>query len=245
MMHTLAVLLTVFSLQPLQAKPIANNFIEMNVPDDWNCAPYGEQWTCMPMDPAKAKEAIIVFSFAEQSPRDSMKLFYDYLNTSMTMTNPSTQKAEKSVPKSMQYKDIQGQTWADSLHLSQAVPNYYTRYLATIKDGRSVLVSVTVDKAKYNLYMATLYKVIESIRLRVAAPSAPLETGLTGFLGQKVKDAGKEKRKVITPSLKGKSKLPVIIISTVLAALVFFIVVRRMKRRKNKNKDKFKGGFFK
>jgi len=242
MMNALVVLLTVFSLQ---AKPVVNNFIEMNVPDDWNCAPYGEQWTCMPMDPAKAREAIIVFSFAEQSPSDSMTLFYDYLNGSMTMTDPASKKTEKSVPKNMQYKDIQGQTWVDSLHLSQAVPNYYTRYLATIKEGRSVLVSVTVDKSKYNLYMATLYKVIESLRLRVAAPSAPLETGLTGFLGQKVKEAGKEKKKTFIPTIKGKSKTPAVIISILLAVLVFVVIVRRMKRRKDKNKDKFKGGFFK
>ena len=81
MMSFLAVLLTVVSLH---AKPIANNFIEMNVPDDWTCAPYaGEQWTCSPMDPALAKEAIVVFSFAEQSPSDNMKLFYDYLNASL------------------------------------------------------------------------------------------------------------------------------------------------------------------
>jgi len=242
-MNILVVLLTVFSLQ---AKPIVNNFIEMNVPDDWNCAPYGEQWTCIPMDPTKAKEAIIVFSFVEQSPKDNMKLFYDYLSESMTMKDPTTKKIEKSVPKNMQYKDIQGQTWVDSLHLSQAIPNYYTRYLATIKDGRSVLVSVTVDKLQYNLYMATLYKVIESIRLRVAAPSAPLETGLTGFLGEKVKEAGKEKKKTISePQARTKSKWPVVLLSLLVAVLVFVVIVRRMKRRKNKNKEKFKGGFFK
>jgi len=244
MIRTLIVLLTVFSLpvfQPLQAKPIVNNFIEMNVPDDWSCAPYGEQWTCLPMDPAKNKEAIIVFSFAEQSASDTMKLFYDYLNNSMTMTNPTTKKAEKSVPKIMQYKDIQGQTWVDSLHLSQAIPNYYTRYIATIKDGRSVLVSVTVDKTKYNLYMATLYKVIESIKLRVAAPAAPIETGLSGFLGQKVKEAAKEKKKTLTLETPSQSKLPAVLISILLALLVFVVIVRRMNKRKNKGKNK--GGF--
>jgi hypothetical protein len=242
MMNILVVLLTLFSLQ---AKPIANNFIEMNVPDDWTCAQYaGEQWTCIPMDPAKAKEAIVVFSFAEQSPSDSMKLFYDYLNNSLTMINPTTKKTEKSVPKNMQYKDIQGQTWVDSLHLSHAIPNYYTRYLATMKDGRSVLVSVTVDKAKYNLYMSTLYKMVESMRLRVAAPAAPMETGLSGLLGQKVKETKEKKQAIPTSAPQAKSKFSTIMLSVLVALIVFTLLFRYMKKRKNKMGSK-RGGFFK
>jgi len=242
MMNIFAVLLTVISLQ---AKPIANSFIEMNVPDDWNCAPYsGEQWTCAPMDPAKAQDAVVVFSFASQSPSDTMKLFYDYLNTSLTITSPSNKRTEKSIPKNMQYKDIQGQTWVDSLHLSHAIPNYYTRYLATIKDARSVLVSVTVDKAKYNLYMATLYKMVESMRLRVAAPSVPMETGLTGLLGQKIKDAGKGKTApVVIPAPAVKSKIPAIIISSLIALVVFMLLYRYLKRRRERRGKR--GGFFK
>jgi hypothetical protein len=225
--------------------PIANNFIEMNVPDDWACALYaGEQWTCIPMDPAKAKEAIVVFSFAEQSPADNMKLFYDYLNTSLTMINPVTKKTEKSVPKNMQYKDIQGQTWVDSLHLSHAVPNYYTRYLATMKDGRSVLVSVTVDKAKYNLYMSLLYKMVESMRLRVAAPAAPLETGLSGMLGQKIKETKEKKKTIPTPAPQEKSKLSAVILSVLAALIVFILFYRYMKKRKG-NITRKRGGFFK
>ena len=242
MMNILAVLLTVFSLQ---AKPIANNFIEMSVPDDWACAQYaGEQWTCMPMDPVKAKEAIVVFSFAEQSPADSMKFFYDYLNNSLTMTDPVTKKTEKSVPKNMQYKDIQGQTWVDSLHLSHAVPNYYTRYLATMKDGRSVLVSVTVDKSKYNLYMSILYKMVESMRLRVAAPSVPMETGLSGLLGQKVKEAKEKKTSIPLPAPQEKSRLSAVILSVLAALIVFILLYRYIKKRRNRRGQR-RGGFFK
>ncbi len=242
MINILAVLLTVFSLH---AKPITNNFIEMNVPDDWTCAQYaGEQWTCIPMDPAKVKDAIVVFSFAEQSPSDSMKLFYDYLNTSLTMTDPVTKKTEKSTPKNMQYKDIQGQTWVDSLHLSHAVPNYYTRYLATMKDGRSVLVSVTVDKAKYNIYMSLLYKMVESMRLRVAAPSAPLETGLSGLLGQKIKESKEKKTPLSLPAPKKKSGTSVLMLSVLAALVVFILLYRYIKRKKGKFGQK-NGGFFK
>ena len=160
------------------------------------------------------------------------------------MKDPVSGKTEKSVPKNMQYKDIQGQTWVDSLHLSQALPNYFTRYLATIKDGRSVLVSVTVEKSKYNLYMATLYKMVESIRLRVAAPSAPTETGLTGLLGQKLKEIDKNKKKEIAPpAVAKKSKTVAILLSLFISIIVFILLYRRMRKRRL-NKDK-KGGFFK
>lgn len=228
----------------VQAKPFANHFIEMNIPDDWNCAPYmGEQWTCTPMDPEKQKDAVVVFSFAEQGAEDSLNGFYDYLKSEIYIEDPNTKKKEKVLPKSLQYKDIQGQSWVDALYLGQAIPDYYSRYLGTIKDGRSVLVSTTVDKAQYNAYMASLYKMIESIRLRVASPYEPTQTGLTGILGDKIKEIEKDKKKtIITPTVEQKSKTVGLLIAGLLGLVVFIFVYRYLRRKKQVQKIK-KGGF--
>ncbi|MFH1223128.1 MAG: hypothetical protein V1647_02145 [Pseudomonadota bacterium] len=231
----------------IQAKPFANNFVEMNVPDDWNCAVYsGDQWTCQPKDVTKTKDALVVMSFVSSGPQDSLQAYHEYLNTSLIVIDPATKKKVKSTPKNIQYKDIVGQTWVDSQHLSIALPNYFTRFLATTKDGRSVLVSVTVDKAKYSLYMSELYKMIESMRLRASSPAAPMETGLMGIIGTKIKGTDKKEQKVVTavPVEQKRSKLR-IIISLAVGLIVFVLAYRYLRKKYREKAGRKSGKFFK
>lgn len=236
-------LVALLSCFNLYSKPFANNFVEMNVPDDWSCAVYaGDQWTCQSMDLTKVKEALVVMSFSNMGSQDSLKVYYDYLNASLTMTDPSTGKKGKSVPKTIQYKDISGQTWVDSQHLSYAVPNYYTRFLATAKDGRSVLISLTVDKAKYAMYMSKLYKMVESIKLRATSPAEPMSTGLAGLFGTKLQDK-KEKKLVTSAPVAPDNKTKWSLIISVLVGVVVFVLLYYYFRKRSKKKKK--GSFFK
>jgi len=161
------------------------------------------------------------------------------------MTDPSTGKKGKSIPKNNQYKQISGQTWVDSQHLSYAIPNYYTRFLATTKDGRSVLVSITVDKNKYAMYMTQLYKMVESMKLRMTAPAAPMETGLAGLFGTKLKTVDNKTGKVATavPVEQKSNKWRLII--ALLVGVIVFIIAFRYFRKKIKGSPKKKGGYFK
>ena len=224
----------------VNAKPFANNFIEMNVPDSWGCSAYaGDDWICQPMDPAKQKDVIIVMSFASQGPADSLQAFFAYLQNSVQATDPTTKKQSTAKPINLQYKEILGQTWVDSQHLSLALPNYLTRNLATIKDGRVVLLSVTVDKPKYSMYMAELYKTVESLRIRNTLPAAPLETGLRGLIGSQPSAVQKTEKKggaVVIDVQNGSNTWLWAALAAVVAFIIAFIIIR--KRRKNAAKKK-------
>ncbi len=232
----------------VDAKPFANSFIEFNAPDSWTCADSGPYWTCQPMDPKKVKDAVIVMAAGPQGPGDSMQEYYDDMNKALMVYEPGTNKKAKSTPAYTQYKDIFGQKWVDSQHLSTAVPGYFTRYLTTVKDGRAVLFTVTVDKNKYNLYMSELYKLIESMKVRMSFPAEPVDTGLKGLLfGQKqainTALAKKEKKSLTITGEEGSSWG--LIVAIIVALIVFVVVYIYIKRRRNRNKNKDKKGFFK
>jgi hypothetical protein len=243
-LFTLLLVLSMLFSAGADAKPFANNFVEMNIPDSWSCSPYaGDDWTCQPMDPGKVKDIIIVMSFATQGAADSLQEFHKFLQESLMITDPATRAAHKSKPINLQYKDIMGQTWVDSQHLSTAMPNYLTRYLATVKDGRVVLISITVEKTKYGTYMSELYKTVESMKIRMTLPAAPLETGLRGLIGtQQGAMMKKTERKgsVVEIAVEKSGSAWV---WAVLAAVIAFVVTLYIRKKRRDKESKKKGMF--
>lgn len=230
----------------LSAKPFANNFIEFNLPDSWNCAPVGEVWSCTPMNPEEKKEVALVMSFGTQGKEDSFDQYKKYFNENITKRGTS----KVSQPKYVKFKEILGQTWVDSQHEGSEIKDFYTRYLATMKAGRVILLTATIKKDKYNYYMNKLYKTIESIKLRTTFPAQPESTGLLGLLGQKIDDLTKKKKakrdsKSITIEDKeiGSGRYIIALIIAFIAFIAVFIYLRKRKNKKqttNKNKKGFK-----
>ena len=243
-MFLLISLLTIFSVftPQLESKPFANNFVEMNIPDSWECGPFmGEIWTCQPIQ--KNNEVIIAMTFADQGPQDSLNVFFKFMRESILMaTDPATGKQHPSKPINMQYKSIMGQQWVDSQHLSTALPNYLTRYLVTIKDGRIVLVAITVQKDLHTKYMAELYKTVESMKLRTTFPAEPMQTGLTGLIGNLKDDVGKKKGSgkgsYVDIKVSKGGNLGLALVLTLIAVIIVFYIIRRRRRNKGKTRKK-------
>jgi hypothetical protein len=175
-------------------------------------------------------------SFATQGAADSLQEFHAYMQGSLMVTSPATKAAHKSKPINIQYKDIMGQTWVDSQHLSTAMPDYLTRYLATIKDGRIVLISITVERTKYSAYMSELYKTVESMKIRMTLPAAPLETGLKGLIGsqQGAMVQKTERRGVGVVDIVVEKSFSGWIWALLLAVIAFVVTLYIRKKRRDK-----------
>ena len=234
-------LLFCLSFLDLSSKSFANNFVEFNIPDSWVCSPYADDWTCQPLDPKKQKDIVVVMSFATQGKGDSMKEYHEFLSSSLKVKDAKGRE-DPSKPSYVQYKEIMGHKWVDSQHLGSELPNFYTRYLATVKEGRAILITVTVRKSQYNTYMSQLYGMIESMKLRMTLPAKPLTTGVMGILGQRLKalvQKGKKegKRPLLEIAVEEKEErdyawIIALVLGIVAFAAVFYIIRRRRKRKK-------------
>jgi hypothetical protein len=159
----------------------------------------------------------------------------------MLATDPATGKQHPSKPINMQYKTIMGQQWVDSQHLSTALPDYLTRYLTTIKDGRVVLVAITVQKDLHAKYMAELYKTVESMKLRTTFPAEPIQTGLSGLIGTLKDDPGKKdapKGAYVDIKVSEGGNWALALILALIAIAVTFYIIRRRRRNKGKTGKK-------
>jgi hypothetical protein len=159
----------------LEAKVFRNAYVAFELPDTWKCTLEHTEWVCRSEASNEAKEAIIILTAKEVGPTDSFDAYTQHLNT--IQTGPAGQSRIVYPPKQVKIND---QVWIDGLHMGSEVRNYFTRYLATIKDRIAILVTFSAHKNFYTKYSQDFFKSIQS--LRVIATKNLLDHPETGAL---------------------------------------------------------------
>ncbi|MCM0606812.1 MAG: hypothetical protein KA715_12050 [Xanthomonadaceae bacterium] len=158
------------ALTTILASPLAhatkwsNQFVEFELPAKWQCSLEGAEFVCQSMDEFKKKDAIIILAAKHRGPQDSLDQYTAYLKKQKDFKTKDG-KTLKSDVKYARNLDLNGHTWADSLHLESEVAGFFTRYLATIKEDIGVLVTYSVNKAKYPNYQAEFDNMVKTLRV--------------------------------------------------------------------------------
>jgi len=154
-----------FTLSPsANASKFANQFVEFELPTGWVCLLEGAEWVCQDQQNAeKKKEAIIVLAAKIQGDQDTLDQYLNYLKNPKSYSSPQGKSVTSEV-RYAQNKTIGDQSWVDALHLESEISGFYTRYLATVKDGIGVLVTYSVNKNKYQDYSAMFDAMVKSLK---------------------------------------------------------------------------------
>jgi hypothetical protein len=146
------------------AKTFANQFIEFQLPDKWECQLDGTEWVCQSTDEQKKRDAIIVLAAKIKKPgMDEIAVYKSHLEKPQQYQSLSGE-AITSEPKYVKDLDISGHPWVDSLHLQSEIPDFYTRYLATVESDLGILVTFSVRKDKYEEYGPDIDGMVKSLR---------------------------------------------------------------------------------
>ena len=149
---------------PVHAAKFANQFVEFEMPPNWVCLLEGAEWVCQnQQDATKKKEAIIVLAAKIQGDQDTLDQYLGYLKNPKSYTTPQGKTVTSQV-RYAQNKTIQDQPWVDALHLESEIPGFYTRYLATVKDGIGILVTYSVNRNKYQDYSSLFDSMVKSLK---------------------------------------------------------------------------------
>ena len=149
---------------PGYAAKFANQFIEFELPPQWQCNLEGAEWVCQSTDDKKKKDAIVVLAAKIAGPQDTMDQYLTYLKAAKSYTSVQG-KPVKSDPKYAKTQAINGQPWVDALHLESEIPGFYTRYLATLKEDIGVLVTYSINKTKYQSYLDDFENMVRTIKV--------------------------------------------------------------------------------
>ncbi len=161
----IALLISSMMVSTVEARTFKNAYISFEILDTWKCTLEQTEWVCRAEDPQEAKEAVIILTAKEKGPTDSFAQYESHMNSSInTITKAGVSLTSTIVYKSQQnrYND---QPWLDSLHRDSEVKNYFTRYLATIKDQIAILVTFSVHNKFYAKHSGHFNNTIKSLRV--------------------------------------------------------------------------------
>ncbi|MBV2168330.1 MAG: hypothetical protein KUL82_06445 [Bdellovibrio sp.] len=233
---SLAVILLSFSAH---AKVFRNAYIAFEMPESWKCNLEQTEWVCRSEQTKESKEAIIILTAKEVGPTDTFALYESHLNTPITVNMRGGGSSESKIVYKSKSVQINDQAWVDSLHLGSEVPNYFTRYLATIKDKIAILVTFSAHKQYYTKYSQDFFKAVMSLRViasknLLAKPDlGPIRPG-SETLGAPISSAmpADMLQGDGTEGSGGKNKTMLLAGALILAALGAYIYLRARKKKK-------------
>lgn len=161
---TVFICLGLFSFNA-QSRTFKNAYISFEMQDNWKCNLEQTEWVCRADDPQEAKEAVIILTAKEKGPTDSFALYESHLNAPINTVARSGTQMTSTVKYKAQTQKINDQPWLDGLHQDSEVQNYFTRYMATIKDQIAILVTFSAHNKLYAKHSGNFEKTIRTLRV--------------------------------------------------------------------------------
>lgn len=182
--------LSFVSAPPAFAKLFSNKFVEFQLPEKWECKLDGSEWVCQSTDEQKKRDAIIVLAAKiKKEGMDELPIYKDHLEKKQVYQAPNGQKVV-SEPRYVKELTISNKIWIDSLHLQSEIPDFYTRYLATVEADLGILVTFSVRKDKFTEYAKDIEEMVKSLKaFRKPGPPNGGAEELTPGLGDTTPEA--------------------------------------------------------
>ncbi len=244
-LFTILFILT-FSVSTCFAKGFANQYIEFELPNGWECMLEGSEWVCQSNNADRKKEAIIIMAAKVRGEQDNLDAYKKYLGQTKTYKLPGVKTSQTSESKSTTIKSVNNHQWVDALHLNSEIPGFYTRYLATVKADLGVAVTFSVSREFWDAYSGVFDKIISTMKVfRQSNANISKLRQNKDFDGGKIEDStfipdgaldlgvGRGQKKKKSSGSGDSSSL----IYLLIAAVVGFVI---MKSRKKKGKKKKK-----
>lgn len=147
------------------SRTFKNAYISFEMQDNWACKLEQTEWVCRSEEPQEAKEAVIILTAKEKGPTDSFPIYESHMNNSINTMSKAGSPMSSIVKYKAVTSKINDQTWLDGLHQDSEVQNYFTRYLATIKDEIAILVTFSAHNKVYAKHSPNFDKTIRSLRV--------------------------------------------------------------------------------
>lgn len=165
------------------AKRFRNAYVSFELPPNWNCKLEGSEWVCENDFSAKTKEAIIILTAKEVGPTDTLPAYLAHLQTPRTLPGRNGAPTKSQIIH-VKERIIGNQMWVDGMHLGSEVGPYFTRYLATIKDRISILITFSAHKQHYTKYSGDFIRAVESLKVVATKDTLGRNGGAEGRRGE-------------------------------------------------------------
>lgn len=198
------------------------DYLEFQIPKGWSCKLDNTAWVCryaLPKKCYKSKDksclsarklysqAIMVFTAKQTGPKDSIRNYYRKLKQPMSLLDEKKTKLSSKVIHTKK-PTIKRQSWVDSLHVGSELPDYYTRYLATVKSNIAVIVTFSSHKKLYAKYSKTFFEVMKTLRVKATVVKNPAKSLGQSLVSPNVGDITKLSSRICDNSVDPTCQAP-------------------------------------
>ena len=148
-----------------QAKLFTNTYVSFELPPNWSCKITESEWVCGSQIKDKSSQAIIILTAKERGPADTLASYKAHLGRPKSVLQKGSSVMRSAKVLHVKERSIANQVWVDGIHQGSEVPNFYTRYLATVKGRLAIILTFSAHKKHYTKYSHDFLKTIESIRV--------------------------------------------------------------------------------
>lgn len=159
-------LLSVFLISNVgQAKTFSTEYLSFNLSDDWSCARNGANWVCEPNNALSKRLSIITVSAKHAGPTDTLDSFQSFLGKPRSHQMGSKTPVLSQVMNNAR-RQLANWQWVQSMHLSSEIKDFYTLYLATVKNDIAIMITITAEKKQWEKFNPVFDKLISSLQLK-------------------------------------------------------------------------------
>ncbi|MDZ4660500.1 MAG: hypothetical protein SGJ18_02655 [Pseudomonadota bacterium] len=151
------------------AELFKSSYLSFELPSKWQCTLEGTEHVCTSTTQSGKKEAVIVLTAKERGPSDSLAAYEQHLKTPRTIPDDKGKPVQSKIVQ-VKRSSVNNHEWVDGFHEGSEVANYFTRYMATIKDNLGILVTFSAHKKVYSKFSGDFAKAIQSLRV-LSVPS--------------------------------------------------------------------------
>lgn len=142
------------------ADKFENLYLSFNLPDGWTCQQEGTEFVCRAPNPSnKNHVAMMIMAAKEAGPDDTLAAYMEHLRKIAPANGATLVKGPVQVK-------LQGTVWIDATLLGSEVPNYYTRYMATVKDNIAILYTFSVHKSRYENFVGVSTLAVQTLQVK-------------------------------------------------------------------------------
>ncbi len=218
-------------------KTFKNSYVSFEVPDTWICLQEGVAWTCTPRGPYESKEAVIVLAAKVAGADDTLSSFMVRLKQPKKITT----KVGTLMPSTVMYSRkemLAGTEWVRAQHLGSEIQEYFTLYLATVKERLAILVSFSAEKGVYKKYNPVFEKAMQTLKIvasqKLLFPKGQYnpQTGLLGIQPNQGTLGAADMAPLPQGQKKSGSKYLILILVGLIAAIVVAYLIMQNRGSK-------------
>jgi hypothetical protein len=156
--------LATFFAASAHAAEFENGYLSFALPQGWTCDQEETEFVCLPPHPTGQKShATMILAAKLAGLNDTLSSYQDRLDRNPPATGTG------SIVRHPALVAINGTIWVDATLFGSELPDFYTRYLATTKDGIAVLYTFSAHKSVYADLSGGAIQAIDTLRLHYRA----------------------------------------------------------------------------